>query len=171
MAARQKATNSDTSDWTLTPQQDTAVDLLAAGHNVTATAAVLGVGRQAVSGWLHHHAGFQAALNQRKQELWQELTAALRALAPRAVAVLEQELERENRLQASVHILRACGVYGMVPPAGPTDPATIALAQRLQADERQHGAAEAELEMRRRAQDRELAELILPPLEQMPGGR
>ena len=41
--ARQKPTNPDTPDWTLTPQQETAVDLLASGKTITDTAMVLGV--------------------------------------------------------------------------------------------------------------------------------
>ena len=36
--ARQNPTNPDTPDWMLTPQQETAVDLLASGKTVTDTA-------------------------------------------------------------------------------------------------------------------------------------
>jgi len=37
--ARHKPTHPDTPDWTLAPQQETAVDLLASGMTVTDTAA------------------------------------------------------------------------------------------------------------------------------------
>ena len=99
--ARQKPTNPDTPDWTLTPQQETAVDLLASGKTVTDTAAAVEVTRQTVSEWLNHHPGFQAALNSRRQELWAGMTDALRNLLPQAVEVLKHELEGEARLQAA----------------------------------------------------------------------
>jgi DNA-binding NarL/FixJ family response regulator len=66
--ARHKPTNPDTLDWPLTPQQETAVDLLASGKMVTDTAMAIAVTRQTVSEWRHHHPGFQAALNSRRQE-------------------------------------------------------------------------------------------------------
>ena len=44
--ARHKPTHPDTSDWTLTPQQETAVALLASGKTVTDTAKALEVTRQ-----------------------------------------------------------------------------------------------------------------------------
>jgi hypothetical protein len=130
---RQKPTNPDTPDWTLTPQQETAVDFLVSGMTVTDTAAAVEVTRQTVSEWLNHHPGFQAALNRRRQELWAGMTDALRNLLPQAVEVLKHELEGEVRLQASVHILKCCGLYNGIPaPQGPTEPedADIAMRQR-----------------------------------------
>jgi len=59
---RHKPTNPDTPDWTLTPQQETAVDLLVSGKTVTDTAMAVEVTRQTVSEWLHHPPGFQADL-------------------------------------------------------------------------------------------------------------
>ena len=118
--ARQKPTNPDTPDWTLTPQQETAVDLLASGKTVTDTATAIDVTRQTVSEWLNHHPGFQAALNRRRQELWAGMTDALRNLLPQAVEVLKHELEGEARLQAAVHILKCCGLYNGIP--APQDP-------------------------------------------------
>jgi hypothetical protein len=85
--ARQKPTNPDTPDWTLTPQQETAVVLLAGGKTVTDTATAIEVTRQTVSEWLNHHPGFQAALNRRRQELWISMTDTLRGLLPKALEV------------------------------------------------------------------------------------
>src|SRR5512132_1528838 len=65
-----KKTQGDTPDWGLTPQQCTAVDLLVSGKTLSQTAEALGVGRPAVSDWVNHHCGFQAALNSRRQELF-----------------------------------------------------------------------------------------------------
>ena len=145
--ARRNPTKPDTPDWTLTPQQETAVDLLASGKTVTDTAAAVEVTRQTVSEWLNHHAGFQAALNRRRQELWAGMTDALRNLLPQAVEVLKHELEGEARLQAAVHIFRCCGLYNGIPaPQGPTEP------------------EDADIAMRRRNYDRMLAALAAEPL-------
>jgi len=43
--------------WTLTPQQETAVDLLASGQTVTDTAMAVEVTWQTVSEWRHHYPG------------------------------------------------------------------------------------------------------------------
>jgi hypothetical protein len=138
--ARQKPTNPDTPDWTLTPQQETAVDLLASGKTVTDTAQAIEVTRQTVSEWLNHHPGFQAALNSRRQELWVGMTDALRGLLPKALEVLKCELEGATPLPAAVHILKACGLYGMVPPRGPIDVEDALLAEQEHQSERRRRA-------------------------------
>jgi hypothetical protein len=162
--ARRNPTNPDTADWTLTPQQETAVDLLASGKTLTDTATAVGVTRPTVSQWLNHHPGFQAALNHRRQELWAEITEGLRALLPRAVAVLAQALEEEEALSAAIHLLKATGLYGtLLAPSGPTDPQAIALAMRMAEDSRQHAAEEAEIAIKRRNFDRMLSALAADP--------
>jgi hypothetical protein len=164
MPTRRNPTNPDTSDWTLTPQQETAVDLLASGKTVTDTAAAVEVTRQTVSEWVNHHPGFQAALNRRRQELWGNMVDGLRALAPKALAVLARELESEAPLAAAIHVLKACGLYGGVPmPTGPTDPDAIALAMKLAEDDRQHAAHETDMTIKRRSFDRMLRELASDP--------
>ena len=102
--ARQKTTNPDTPDWPLTPQQETTLDLLASGKTVTDTAAAIEVTRQTVSEWRHHHPGFQAALNSRRQELWVGMTDTLRGLLPKALDVLKSELDGQTPLPAAVHV-------------------------------------------------------------------
>jgi hypothetical protein len=162
--ARQKPTNPDTPDWTLTPQQEMAVDLLTSGKTVTDTATAVEVTRQTVSEWLNHHPGFQAALNQRRQELWADITEGLRALLPRAVAVVAQALEGEEPLATAIHVLKCCGLYGtLLAPSGPTDPQAIALAMRMAEDTRQHAAEEAEIAIKRRNFDRMLSALAADP--------
>ena len=49
-----------------------------------------------MSEWLHHHSGFQTALNSRRQELWEGMTATLRGLLPKALDVLARALEGET---------------------------------------------------------------------------
>src|SRR5262245_17814559 len=138
--ARQKTTNPDTPDWALTPQQETAVDLLASGKTVTDTAQAIEVSRQTVSEWLNHHPGFQAALNRRRQELWIGMTDTLRGLLPKALEVLKNELEGETPLPAAVHVLKACGLYGIVPPLGPTEVEDAVLAEQERQSERRRRA-------------------------------
>ena len=138
--ARQKPTNPDTPDWTLTPQQETAVDLLVTGKTVTDTAIAVDVTRQTVSEWLNHHPGFQAAVNSRRQELWIGMTNTLQGLLPKALEVLKCELEGETPLPAAVHVLKACGLYGMVPPRGPTDVEDALLAEQERQGERRRQA-------------------------------
>ena len=121
-------------------QQETAVDLLASGKTVTDTAAAVEVTRQTVSEWLHHHPGFQAALNSRRQELWVGMTDALRGLLPKALEVLKCELEGETPLPAAVHVLKACGLYGMLPPRGPTEVEDAVLAEQQRQGERRRAA-------------------------------
>lgn len=131
---RQEATKPDKAEqWALTPQQETAVDLLATGKTITDTAAAVEVSRQTVSEWLNHHCGFQAALNSRRQELWAGMTDRLRSLLPKALDVVERELDGGDP-SAAVHVLKACGLYGMPAPSGPTEAedAEIAGKQREQ---------------------------------------
>jgi hypothetical protein len=68
--AKQNQTKLNTDTWELTPAQQQGVDLLVSGQNICETAQALGVTRQTVAHWLHTHPGFQAEVNQRRQELW-----------------------------------------------------------------------------------------------------
>ena len=145
MGGRRNPTNGDTRRWNLTPQQAAAIDLLAAGRTVSETAQGVGVVRQTVSEWLHHHHGFRAEVDRRRQELWEAATDRLRALMPKAVDVIAGELEGENPLQAAVHILKACGLYGVTVTLAPTDPRELELSEREQEQEREERAAFAEL--------------------------
>src|SRR5215510_10659416 len=145
--ARQKTTNPDTPDWTLSPQQETAVDLLASGKTVTDTAEAIEVAWPTVSEWLNHHPGFEAALNRRRQELWVGMADTLRGLLPKALEVLKNELESETPLPAAIHVLKACGLYGGIPV--PQDPIEV---------------EDAEIAQQRRVYDRMLASLAAGPL-------
>ncbi len=103
----------------LTPQQETAADLLAFGATVTDAAATVKVSRQTVSEWLNHHAGFQAVLNARRRELFAENQERLRSLIPKALETLEGSLGDEKQaMAAAVHILKAAGLYGLPEPSG-----------------------------------------------------
>jgi len=94
------------------------------------------VTRQTVREWFNHHPGFQAALNSRRQELWEEMTDTLRGLLPKALDMLARELEGETPLPASMYVLKACGLYGMLPPRGPTEREDALLAEQERQSER-----------------------------------
>ena len=104
------------SDTLLTPQQLAAVDALATGRNVTSTAEAVKVSRQTVSEWLHHDAAFQAALNMRRQELWNDSADRLRSMVPQALDELGRWFRSHKGLEAAVHVLKAAGVYNLPVP-------------------------------------------------------
>lgn len=122
--SRRKQTPDDR--WKLSPQQEQACDLLATGATVTDAATAVNVTRQTVSEWLNHHAGFQAALNTRRQELWSRCVDRLRAMLPKALDRIEDELDGEHGLKAAEMILKTCGMLGEShKPTGQTDPQEI----------------------------------------------
>lgn len=87
--------------------------------------------RQTVSGWLHNDRVFQAALNRRREELWSRVTDRLRALLPKAIAVLEREMEHGTAsVSAALHVISACALYAKVQPIGSSDPEELDLAVR-----------------------------------------
>jgi hypothetical protein len=158
-----KGTQSDTPDWRLTPQQGTAVDLLVSGKTISETAAALGAARSAVSDWVNHHPGFQAALNSRRQELWDGMVETLRGLLPKALEVLKKELEGETPLPAALQVLKSCGLaQGLGRPTGPSTVEEAEHAQRQREIERTLTALtpeDVELAQQRRASDRRFAAL------------
>lgn len=121
MEPRHKTTEADDRRWTLSAQQEAAADLLAAGSNLTDLAVKIGVSRQTASEWANRNPAFQAAVNRRRQELWDVMTDRLRSLQPKALDVLEKAFG-EGNLRAALEVLKATGMYGMQKPDGPTDP-------------------------------------------------
>jgi hypothetical protein len=106
-----KATKRDITRHELTVVQLNAVDLLVTGKTDQEVAELVGVTRQTVNGWRNANPHFQAALNRRRQDLWGVTVDQLRALLPRAVAVLAEELEGgEQRARVAVDILRLAGL-------------------------------------------------------------
>ena len=114
-------TKANGADDRLTPQQCAAVDLLVTGQTLTDTAQVLEVDRATVSGWVNHHPPFIAALNSRRQELFDGNAERLRSLLPKALAVIEKELEGPQPLPAALAVLKSCGLATGLggPPAPP----------------------------------------------------
>jgi hypothetical protein len=150
-------------DGSLSHQQQTAVDLLVSGKNLQETADAIGVQRPTVSHWLHHHLGFQAALNARRQELWDGMVDTLRGLLPKALEVLKKELDGATPLPAALQVLKSCGLAtGLGRPTGPTTVEEAEHAQRQREVERARTAitaADVELAHRQRESDRTFAAL------------
>ena len=150
----------------LSPKQRTAVDLLSSGQTLTATAEALSLDRWTVSQWVNHHAPFQAQLNARRHELWRGIVEGLRGLLPKALAVLQEELEGEGpgRMVAAKEVFRMVGLYGTIgPPTGPTSVEDLEQEQRRQALERTRTVLTEEdiaLARQRRESDRTMAALM-----------
>ena len=163
---KRNQTNADAPpDWSISQQQQTAIDLIVSGKNLQEAAAAIGVQRPTVSQWLNHHCGFQAALNSRRQEAFDGMVERLRGLLPQALDVLEQQLQGENPLPAAIQVLKSCNLdKGIGRPTGPSTVEEVEHEQRrraidhaltaISADDVQHA-------QRKREQDRMMQELLL----------
>jgi hypothetical protein len=128
-----KVTKPDRTGQELSVVQLNAVDLLATGTTDQAVAEAVGVTRQTVCGWRNANPWFAAELNRRRQDLWGVSVDQLRALLPRAVAVLAEELEGgEQRARVALDLLRLAGLDRAKAAErldtlliGPTDPEAI----------------------------------------------
>jgi transposase-like protein len=121
---KQNPTDPDISKWELSPQQETAVDLLSVGKSITEVAKEVGVSRQTISQWRNGHAGFQAAFNQRRHELWEAVSERLRTLLPAALDVVERAIANGD-LKAALSVLKAVGLHDLAPPDGPIHPQDV----------------------------------------------
>ena len=75
----------------------------------------LGVARQTINTWKNKNQSFAAELDRQQQELNQENRLQLSGLVGQSIQVLRQSLASENerlRLSASIHVLKATGLYG-----------------------------------------------------------
>jgi hypothetical protein len=92
----------------LSPRQEAAVDLMAAGFGVTEVAKKLEVSRWTVSMWRSRNPEFRAALNERRKELWSGLTDRLRSLLPAALDLIERQIRRGN-VNAALSLVKSVG--------------------------------------------------------------
>src|SRR5262249_10209669 len=112
----------------LTPAPQTAPGLPASGQPDTQTAQPLHLHRVTVRKWRLYDPVFQAALNQRRAEIWSAGIDMLRSLIPKAlsaVAGILNDSENPNRLKAALEILRLAWFPGHPLDIGPTDPEEI----------------------------------------------
>jgi hypothetical protein len=108
--------------------QLSAIDLLVSGKNDKETAELLNLSRTCITKWRLYDPVFQAALNQRRSEVWASGLDRIRSLIPKALDVLDGELEKgdsPNRLKAATEILRLAQLPSGGLGIGPADPEAI----------------------------------------------
>ena len=92
----------------LSAQQFAAVDLLAMGKSPVAVARILEIDRKTVYNW-RQNPSFKQAVEQRREELWRDAAARLRALVAPALDVIAEQLTfryDRARFQAATTLLR-----------------------------------------------------------------
>lgn len=117
----------------LTPQQETALDLILAGQSDREVAAAVKRRRQTICEWRHDPV-FEAALNTRRSEIWGHSIDRLRGLLPKALDVLEEALDKGDVRTAwrVVELASMREVKGLGPSTiGPTTPQGVASAQLM----------------------------------------
>ena len=147
----------------LSVEQLNAIDVLVQGRTDQETAETVGVARETVTRWRNDNPHFTAELNRQRRLIWGDSHDRLRALAGKAVDVLETSLD-EGDSRVAVEVLKAIGLYGQVqPPSGPEDAELV-----LWAEAREW--AEMEFEKQRPSIDPLLAftlgEIEIPALAQ-----
>jgi hypothetical protein len=126
----------------LTLPQLNAIDLLAAGKTNKETAELLGLSRTCVTKWRLYDPVFQAALNQRRSEVWAAGIDRFCSLIPKALDALAEELENKqspNRLKAAGEILRLARLPAGALAAAPTDAEVIVRQIVVRRREQAHG--------------------------------
>ncbi len=98
---------------TVTPAQQAATEVLAAGASHADAAEAAGVARETVTRWAGHHPGFRAALALYRSTLADEQAAKLRRIRDRALDVIDAQL-------ADADLATALAVLRAVPDPGPT---------------------------------------------------
>ena len=105
----------------LSVEQMNAIDILVQGRTDHETASTVGVARETVTRWRNDNPHFTAELNRQRRLRWGDSHDRLRALASRAVDVLETSLD-EGDSRVAMEVLKAIGLSGQVqPPSGPED--------------------------------------------------
>jgi hypothetical protein len=97
-----------------------------------------------VSVWLNQNCEFRSRLDQRRSEIRDGASDRLRSLPPKALELIEQELQA-GRIAAATTGLRAAGLYGLSAPATPRHAGEIELDDREGRAERPRRAMLADL--------------------------
>ena len=97
-------------------------------------AEAVGVSRQTVWEWRNHDPLFIAELNRQRSEMWREARERMKALANRALDVVELQLgssEPKAALAAAKYVLQGTQLLGDtdLPRSGPTSPEAVIMAK------------------------------------------
>jgi len=114
---------------TLNQKQLNAIELLLSGMSVTDSAKEVKTARETVSRWLNQDSEFIAEINQRRHNMWHSSEDRLRSLLPKALDVLETELENGDK-QTALSVIRLASVK--VEPVGETSASAIDMAKSLE---------------------------------------
>jgi hypothetical protein len=119
-----------------------AIDLLVTGKTDTEKAELLNLSLTCVTKWRLYSPAFQAALHVRRAEVWAAGIDWVRALLPKALNALADELEDKDsphRLKAAAEILRLAQLPGGAGVIRPTDAEEIV--RRVVTDRRRRPTA------------------------------
>lgn len=136
----------------LSQEQLNAIEHLLQGKSDAATAEAVGVVRTTIWEWRNRNPVFIAELNRQRGELWDEARERLKALANRAMDVVEQQLDSDDpkiALAAAKHILQGTRLLGEtnLPAGGPTTPEEVIM-EELRREARREIKAETDPEFR-----------------------
>ena len=126
-----EATNPDKTRQ-LSIEQANAIEHLLQGQSDRAVAEVVGISRQTVWEWRKRDPLFIAELNRQRFEMWREARERMKALANRALDVVEVQLgsgDPKAALAAAKYILQGTRLLGDtdLPKDGPTTPEGVLL--------------------------------------------
>ena len=134
---QQNATQGESEQINLPPQQTRALAALLGGATITAVAAAAGVDRTTIHRWLRDDPGFQAAYNAVKRDLRREVEASIERVVIQAMETVCAAIE-EGDVRAALAIVRGAGVLGgYSAEIGPEAPAGVEEEADLAARERQ----------------------------------
>jgi hypothetical protein len=116
----------------LSQEQLNAIEHLLQGKSDAATAEAVGVVRTTIWEWRNRNPVFIAELNRQRAELWEEARERLKALANRAMDVVELQLDNSDpkiSLAAAKYVLQGTKLLGdtCLPAGGPTTPEGVIL--------------------------------------------
>ena len=114
----------------LSQEQLNAIEYLLQGKSDAATAEAVGVVRTTIWEWRNRNPVFIAELNRQRAELWDEARERLKALANRALDVVEAQLHNSDpkiAMAAARHVLKGTRLLGdtSLPVGGPTTPEDV----------------------------------------------
>jgi hypothetical protein len=118
----------------LSQEQMNAIEHLLQGQSDRAVAEAVGVSRQTVWEWRNRDPLFIAELNRQRSEMWYEARERLKALANRALDVVELQLgsgDPKASLAAAKYVLQGTRLLGDtdLPMSGPTTPEGVIMAK------------------------------------------
>jgi hypothetical protein len=118
--SRQFATPGSFQPDPLTPEQDTAIELLLQGQTDQSVADAISRDRATIWRWKTRVPFFMATLEARRQEVFGVAVQRLRNLLGRAIDNIAADIESGD-VKSSFELVKATGLHGFCPPTGETN--------------------------------------------------